>query len=475
MKERKSIDRIYQEKFKDFEKEPNQDLWDGIATRLDEKEKDQALVIPLWMKLTGVAAVVALIISGLLFTDLQPPVQDAPGVVYENDENPADDQINKIKKKATDVEPQGSIAFDEEIAPKEDDKTERNANSPASQPGLTQKNSIQNDPTAKISSQGSITASSNTGRNENSAEETPADLRENRITEPILKNNTEQIAEVSPVLDSTAANLLEDSTNALAEIKAEKEKNENKEVTNALADAKRLRLSTFAAPVFYKNIGSGNQLSNQFSDNSSSSEITFSYGVKVAYQISDKLMIRTGISKVNLNNKISDISFSPTASSAGFENITPGEENIQIRDNSSSESRLPTGVTGLNNAVSAGNFIPGEISQQFGYLEIPVELEFAVINKRFGLNIIGGGSNLFLDSNRVDLLSGESRTLLGEASNINKTSFSTNIGFGIDYSLTDQFRISMEPVFKYQLNTFNNVDNVQPVNFGIYSGLNFRF
>ncbi|MGA8855097.1 MAG: hypothetical protein WB492_13055, partial [Christiangramia sp.] len=138
-------------------------------------------------------------------------------------------------------------------------------------------------------------------------------------------------------------------------------------------------------------------------------------------------------------------------------------------------SGLPSAGFGSNSFASSSIAVPGEIKQQFGFIEVPLELEYALIDKKFGLNIIGGGSSLFLDNNRVNLISGDNKTELGEASNINSTSFSTNIGLGMDYKLTDKFSISVEPIFKYQLNTFNNVDNVQPINFGVYSGLNFRF
>ena len=39
MKEKKNIDRIFQEKFKDFEKEPSEKVWSSIASKLDEKEE----------------------------------------------------------------------------------------------------------------------------------------------------------------------------------------------------------------------------------------------------------------------------------------------------------------------------------------------------------------------------------------------------------------------------------------------------
>ena len=158
-----------------------------------------------------------------------------------------------------------------------------------------------------------------------------------------------------------------------------------------------------------------------------------------------------------------------------MENIGPSVDNLDIRDNSPSENGFITSPTSENTSLTASIFTPGEINQQFGYIEIPLELEFALIDKKFGLNIIGGGSSLFLDNNSLDLVSANQKTDLGEATNINNTSFSTNIGLGMDYQLTDKFSISVEPIFKYQINTFSNVNNVQPTNFGIYSGLNFKF
>ena len=39
MKDNKNIERLFQEKFKDFEALPPQDSWDIIASRLNEKKK----------------------------------------------------------------------------------------------------------------------------------------------------------------------------------------------------------------------------------------------------------------------------------------------------------------------------------------------------------------------------------------------------------------------------------------------------
>jgi len=478
MKEKKNIDRIFQEKFKDFEKEPSEKVWNNIASRLDKKDKKKPLIIPLWLKFGGVAAVMAAIIASLLFTNHQQSATDNPEVVFENPEKSTEDQNeeknyskeNSVKGKpaeqiVSEKHHTGSKAREKDAAPNHKSSSHTaiadNENTSANKK-VTDKKMESN--SASKSTLVSEWKNSNNKKNR----EVVADSQQ------AIKNDSSVTiaqAEITEI-DSTKTESILEENNALA--KVEEEKKNKEEETIAEIDSKRMRLSTFAAPVFYKNIGSGNELSNQLSNNATSSQVTLSYGVKIAYKISKKLKIRTGISKIDINNNIQDISYSPSAMAASFENLSPNEEYVEITDNSPLDSGLPTGM-GENNSLTSVVSTPGEINQQFGYIEVPIELEYALIDKNFGLTIIGGGSSLFLDNNRVQLVSGEVKTDLGKATNINSTSFSTNIGLGMDYKLTDKFSINVEPIFKYQINTFDKVNNVQPVNFGVYSGLSFKF
>jgi hypothetical protein len=90
--------------------------------------------------------------------------------------------------------------------------------------------------------------------------------------------------------------------------------------------------------------------------------------------------------------------------------------------------------------------------------------------------LIGGLSSLFLIDNSVTLESGGTATEMGEANNLNPLNFSTNLGFGLEYEISPRIQLNLEPVFKYQLNTFSDsAGDFNPYSIGIYSGLNFRF
>jgi hypothetical protein len=475
MKEKKSIDRIFQEKFKDFEAEPREKVWDNITSKLDAKKKKRPLVIPLWFKIGGVAALLA----SLIFTQDRNGVETEPGVVFEDPED-LDTIENSTENNSGNTI---NIAEEEDTSTDEDQEYQGRKtdiavqDDPSENSRITSSNAQKEKSIIKENKRENI-------KNDNSAiasiEEEEVAKKKNEKEEEVMKpevsidNTSGIIANMEEIEKDSAPTktFLKKEENALAQVEKTKN-NEKDEEELSNINSRKVRISTFAAPVFYKNIGGGNELSSQFANNPSSSEVTFSYGIKLAYEISDKIRVRTGVSKINISNNIGDISYSPAALASSFENIRSNTENIQIRDNAGPNSSFASESN--RNALTSSIFTPGEINQQFGFIEIPLEIEYALINKRFGLNLIGGGSSLFLDQNRVDLVSGNSNTRLGEAANINNTSFSTNIGLGMDYKLNDRFSFSLEPIFKYQLNTFNNVDNVQPVNFGIYSGINLKF
>ena len=99
-----------------------------------------------------------------------------------------------------------------------------------------------------------------------------------------------------------------------------------------------------------------------------------------------------------------------------------------------------------------------------------------MIFKKIGISLIGGISTLFLDENKVSLISSETNLKLGEANNLNAMHFSSNIGLGFKYNFVKSFQLNFEPMVKYQLNTFsNNSATTKPVLIGLYSGISYRF
>lgn len=64
MSDRKNIDRLFQEKFKDFEASPEDSVWENISAELqvDINADEKVKAFPLWAKLAGIAAGLALLL-----------------------------------------------------------------------------------------------------------------------------------------------------------------------------------------------------------------------------------------------------------------------------------------------------------------------------------------------------------------------------------------------------------------------------
>jgi len=86
MSDKKNIDRLFQEKLKDFEVTPNNSVWENISKELFARKK-QRKIIPLWWKITGIAASLLLFLSlGSLFfkNDTTIPEQKIVNTDFEN-------------------------------------------------------------------------------------------------------------------------------------------------------------------------------------------------------------------------------------------------------------------------------------------------------------------------------------------------------------------------------------------------------
>lgn len=421
MKERKNIDRLYQEKFKDFEATPNEVVWRSISAKLREKEQKRPFVSPLWSRIAGIAAVLAII---LLIGDWIFPSQTRASI--------ANEEVNENFEDTNFI-----IAETDNSIPAEETAVKK--------PVL------------------------NVVRTQNS---TPSNITEQ---EPSLTSSTLKRKKISPSTNNIAstslvANLKEENSQKKKSLFEEIAEQEQKITSNSSRGS--FEVKTHAAPIYYGNFGKGNFLDPQFNNNSSEGELTYSYGINIAYTISEKIKIRSGVNKVNMSYNTSGIAYQAMAGPVDISSVAYSQTEVQMSDGSgrSSLSKQP-----VANSRSVGNVNSGLLNQKMGFIEVPVELEYNLIDRKFELNIIGGASTLFLDENRVSLNSGNV-SAIGKAKNLNEISFSTNIGLGLDYNLSEKFKLNFEPMLKYQLNTFSSPSSEsQPYYLGVYSGFSFKF
>lgn len=493
---KKHIDRLFQEGLKNFEATPSHSVWENVSQQLLTNEK-QRKVIPLWMKFTAIAAGLLLLFTlgnNLFFKDNNSTPEINETIVDNESQNKQetnkslDSNTNNLDQKAN----------TKDLANEDNKPNESDGNGSSNRIKDDSKNTIINKNKSVIANNDKKPSSKNNTFNSinkkeltneltkeavsntvvsNSKEEKNIESQKNSINEELSKSNdvnttiakTENTEIDKEKLDEIGKTSIED---AIAENnKAKEEVEELKEDV----EAKRWSVAPNIAPVYFNSLGNGSSMDAAFVNNTKSGEVNMSYGVSASYAINDKINVRVGVNNVRLGYKTHDVFDASSMEMNPIKSIAI--KGVEI-DKTPAELALVT-VAGMSFAQvpePLSNDYNASINQELGFLEIPLEIQYNITNTKLGVNAIGGFSALFLNTNEVYSTLDGSSTLIGKATNINNLSYSANLGLGFNYKVSNNININLEPMFKYQLNTFRNTSgNFKPYFIGVYSGLSFRF
>jgi hypothetical protein len=417
MLEKKNIDRVFQENFKDLEIVPSKRVWNGIAQDLTSTERK---VVPLWRRFAAAAAVSVVFASAAFF--------------YFNS---ADEPI----------------ATEQQLSQEQNQEAEQGPQTPidpsAVNSGMTLTQNDQNEIGPKASTRPIFVKQ-------------PANqviVTTNSIANIYTNIEDRYVVKKEDFIEELRAS--ESITDRIASIPTNSK--EQKQSSD-----KKWSVGPTVAPVFFNTLQSGSPLSNDLADNSKSSENSLSVGVKVNYQLTPKLFIQSGINRVDLAYSTNDVNAFISTSKAGLNNINTSKPGVYLAPgpNSSTSEIRDVNRTGLT----------GDINQFMQYYELPIEMKYSLYDQKLGLNLVGGFSTMILSDNSVSFIAGGGAVDLGNASNLNSFNFSGNLGVDLDYKINNSWYLNVAPMFKYQFNTFSgDAGNFRPYYFGLYSGLNYRF
>ena len=100
------------------------------------------------------------------------------------------------------------------------------------------------------------------------------------------------------------------------------------------------------------------------------------------------------------------------------------------------------------------------IEQTFGTLEIPLHVRYLLNNNKVLFAVSGGVSGNFIVNNKVFLRNGRDKEYIGSTEDIRNFNISTDIGLGMEYPVTSNIRIMIEPSFKYFLQSLSRNDDI---------------
>lgn len=402
MKDLKNIDRLFQENLKDFEVSPPSEAWDVIENRLIPRSKKRT--IPFWLKLSSIAAVFVLFFS--------------VGTIYFLPKN--NFSKNFFHKQNT----------KKEISDKTDSAT-------------------------------TITVEEKLKAMQKVVNALSKELAEIENSNHFTATADEKIVEQTDLSQKSANNFLFKDLKNLPLSKFDDKEVSKKEIAES-----KFTVATIFAPIYFSSFGDGSGIDVQFKDNPSSGSSSFSYGVKVAYQLTNKFSLQSGVNLINLGLTTNNIYVTPGVAVVSFSNLSANPVMARSADI----------ATLKENTINSDDNSGGSLNQVFGYVEIPVEVKYSVTDGKFGINLVGGFSTLLLNRDEVFVETNSFSQSLGSSNNLRPINFSGNIGLDIDYSLYKNLFINVSPMFKMQTNTFSkNSGSIQPYYLGVYTGLNYKF
>ena len=564
MKENKNIERLFQEKFKDFEVTPPDFVWENIQEKLHPKEKKRRM-IPFWFKTTGIAASFIAIMSVVFLninTDFKNTnsnnnkntvVNSETNEVNKNSNqnienhkiNTSESNINQNNSNSSFINEtkNNSIVNTNSVNKSSGSKTDLKFNKNSIQKSNTYKTSNsfvsnhkkqsntnsfkknktifnrsnygivinQNNKTKstknslKVYTSNSEIIHFNTSKN-NASNSGIADINSIKnsnfnsgltdintfnSSNPTSKNNTNNngilVENDLGNLDTNSTNIVaveetKIDTTAIATTTIEEnpmEKLLREKETKKVADEKekwsKWAVNSFVSPIFFNSFANGSPISNEFASNEKTFNNSTSYGVGVSYNVNKRLSVKTGVSNLNLDYDTENIAFY-----SSFEDQSK-ISNTNIERNSNGKYLVLKHEKDISKSVIENQMIPsnqnsGKLNQKTQYVEVPLELSYAILNKKIGIAIKGGMSTLFLTENVISISGNDGNMQIGKASNLNNVHFSSNVGLGLSYNFMKNFQVNVEPTLKYQINTFNkNAEDFSPYVIGVNTGISYKF
>jgi hypothetical protein len=454
MKPDKSIERLFQESLKDLQATPSSKVWDGIEKKMSAKNTSRTS-LALWPQVASMVAILVLFlaIGALYYSPL------------ENKNSVAESSSSSLKSEPASIE----------IVTSNYSASKVNQALFEIEQSFQEKLAFQINQT-EISKDVNDGASTFTTPNQEAKTSQEGIAIVNQLNASPIKSNSSLIITSSSLHPKTKPS--DKKKSIFDEIE-----NENlvaEEETSTLS--KSWAVQPTVAPVFMNSLSGGNPLEPSLQGRTTSNP-NMSYGVNVAYTINKNIKIRTGVNQVamgyNTQNVVMSVSTSalrgqntelPNANAYQMSNITLSNPTSSNRINSQPElSTFGSRPTRVETPV-------GSLNHELGFVEVPIEIEYALIDRKLGVHLLGGASTFLLSNNEVFFEGSGQSSSLGEADNLNSFSFSANFGVGMDYNFSKRISLNLEPKFMYQINTFrNNTDSFQPYFFGIYSGIKFKF
>ncbi|HBL75198.1 MAG: hypothetical protein A2W90_05975 [Bacteroidetes bacterium GWF2_42_66] len=455
MKEDKYIDRIFHDKLTDYEKVPPAFVWDNIEAKL-AGEKHRKLFI--YWRVAGVAA--ALLIAFIAGWQFSKDSFTEPETIVENIKQ------QPIQNEITVTKPENSS-----FATAETTTSFESINQPAEKP-ITAPIQLVSGNTKAEPSKPVIQKTEKQGF----IESLHAVLKSQ---EPGSKNLAEKNPLMEKVLFSAEElRIIEENKALLA-------------MNTSAADERKWMVGAAVSPVYSVSQSSHNtEYAKKMATPESNNDLTMAGGLSFEYKTQKKWSFQSGVYYNKLEQASSNSAQVVFADNSkyglnGFFSTPVSENNGKLEMNSVAGviqiDNLPSTVQMEGNLdrelMSSSILSDASFNQNFEYVEIPLFVKYQLVDSKVGVQVLSGLSTNILVGNNVYLQDQSGKSRVGKTDGMVDLNYSGVFGLGLNYSLTSNLYLNIEPRFKYYFNSLNEDSDVsyKPYSFGVYTGISYSF
>jgi hypothetical protein len=489
MEKKKDIGKIFREQIDLLNKEPNNDGWNKIQLELDKRKKRRFLFIPFWLKTIGLltAGVVSfwLVTNTTFVNDSFFKTTNSSDLKTTDKQQTSSENTNSKDDSAKSESTNGDVAIGDSAKSKtnttknENDAPAKNQFNSANKKNSIQKSLNQNSTTSILAKSNLGTNTSQLNSNTNTAKKKTATI--NKSYHSKKKKKIESDQKNTDKTESFIANKdIDNSLNSASNTdknKVEKSLKQNENKTVKVSTSKNIKKVTieevkkdsiqepkknkntievfvYGSPTISGFSSNKSLLDARLDNNSTSSDVTFSYGAYVCFQGTSDFSLRFGIGMINLDLTTKNALVNTT----NYTNIEydKGYSNSFIYSQSNNSEYM-------------------NITQSISYLEIPVEVKYRFLDRKIDLNAIVGVNFLSLKNNTISVFTSDGSTFkIGDTTNLLDNTLGLNIGMGFEYNLNQKIKFNVEPMFKYHFQNSNSKNETSLYSINVLAGLQIK-
>ncbi len=223
----------------------------------------------------------------------------------------------------------------------------------------------------------------------------------------------------------------------------------------------------------------------------STDEVNLQGGFTVEYELNDRWSVQTGV----YYNRNSQTSKNYTS----YNNLSYSVADADLlyttaisRVGAVREMNSVVGVIEINNLPREVDYIitaektlrdndisisKSDFEQQFEYIEMPLILNYRLVDSTIDIQLKGGLNAGVLVGNVVLMENNSQKYEVGKTLGMRKVNYSTSLGVGFGYQLSERLLLKFEPRVKYYLQSLNKNSSIvyKPSVFSFYTGISYEF